>query len=447
MTLDVILPWFPIILAVGVGSRLLDQVRGTGFGLLGAVFWLAVVLAGKGPEAFTQGWLLASLLAGSAAIVAVGAWSGGESTSLTRGQSSDPACRRTPSGRSDRSPRHGSIAEALRRYDEWLEEHRYSPDPWPEFGEFLRTLLFDLCGATHVRPYRILSEGDQLVPLRALDPGDMPDVVSARRGIVGHVATSGTTYVAGDRAHGELLDHLAADSGEPANRPAWCFAIRRGPDRIGLVKVAEIHDDARRDPVLLETVEGLIGRFWTTLGDVCRSRMAELRDPASGLLTRGPFLIEADRALRAAYAHGEPAALAVLAIEGLRTMTDSGDWQLADALVAEVSHLLQERVRADDRLGRFDDSRFVLLLRRVDSALGALIVNQLLVKLTDLCHDPRWATPGGEMQARCGVAGSGTERPGLSELISRATAQCHEARRLAIPISSDLQPTEECGVS
>ena len=60
MTLDLILPWFPIILAVGVGSRLLNQVRGMGFGLLGAVFWLALVLATNDPSALAEGWPLVS---------------------------------------------------------------------------------------------------------------------------------------------------------------------------------------------------------------------------------------------------------------------------------------------------------------------------------------------------------------------------------------------------
>ncbi|HUU85760.1 MAG TPA: diguanylate cyclase [Phycisphaerae bacterium] len=440
MTLDLILPWFPIILAVGVGSRLLNQVRGTGFGLLGAVFWLALVLATNDSSALTENWPLVSLLAGSAAIVAVGTWSGSEPGGLESGREHGGPASSMPTRP---LKRHAVMADALRRYDGWLEANRHSLDPWPEFGEFLRSVLFDLCGATHVYPYRILSEGDRLVPLRAVEPGDLPDVVSARRGIVGHVSTSGVSYIAGDAAHGELVDHLAEECGEQI---AWCFAIQRGPGKIGLVKVGELDKSAQRDPVFLELVGRLIGQFWTTLGDVCRSRTAELRDPASGLHTREPFLVEADRTLAEAYAHGEPVVLTVLTIEGMRALTDSGDWQLADALVAEVSHLLQERVRAEDRLGRFDDSRFVLLLRRVDSALGTLIVEQLLGRLVNLCVDPRWAMVRGTIKARCGVAGSGTEQPTLSELIIRATAQCDEARRLGRPLCSDLHTAETCGV-
>jgi len=246
VTLDLILPWFPIVLAVGVGARLLDRTRGVGFGILGAVFWLAVVLGGEGVGQLANVWVLTSLLAGAVAIIAVGAWSGGDVAPPVVQR--PVAAAETPE-RPDRSRRVAGIAEALRRFDAWLEAHRYWSDPWPEFGELVRSLLFDLCGARGVRPYRILSEDDQMVPLRALRPGDVPDVVSARQGIVGHVATSGTSYLAGDPSHGELIDHLAEDSDEGM---AWCFAVQRGPDKIGLVKVAGIDDDKRHDTAYLD---------------------------------------------------------------------------------------------------------------------------------------------------------------------------------------------------
>ncbi len=40
MNLTLLLPWFPIILAVGVGGRLLDRARGAGLGLLSTLFWI-----------------------------------------------------------------------------------------------------------------------------------------------------------------------------------------------------------------------------------------------------------------------------------------------------------------------------------------------------------------------------------------------------------------------
>lgn len=436
MIVTLLLPWFPIVLAVGVGGRLLDRSRGTGFGILGAMFWVVLTLAATGPVVFAQVLTIAALVAGSLAIVAIGAWSG--SVVLPTPARDITSSKTSADKRPAVSDGFEPLSEALKRFDDWLEVHRYAADPWPEFGELVRVLLYNLCGATHVHPYRVLSEDDSLVPLRAIEPGETPDLVSARQGIIGHVATSGRAYRAGDETHGQLVDRLAKESDE---RIAWCFAIRQGPRRIGLVKVGGLPDQAKRNKSLLTAAEEMICVFWNTLSEVCRSRVAETRDPASGLLTREPFLIQADRILAASYAHHEPVAVAVFSFEGLRAMCDRADWELADRLIKDASALLEERLRADDCLGRFDDSRFVVLFRRVDSALGRLIVEQLIVQLRTLCDDrDRW---GGPVTARCGLSGSGTEHLILSQLIARAVARCNHARRNGARIASDLEPQPE----
>ncbi len=431
MNLTLVLPWFPIVLGVGVGARLLDRPRGVGLGILGAVFWVIVIQASAGPGVFQQVWTLAALVSGAAAIVAIGTWSA-QPAGAWRGE---PEARRPqPVSLTERTTgpdqRFGAI---LSRFIDWLEVHRYSSDPWPEFGELVRVLLHDLCGAVHVHPYRILREDEVLVPLRAYGPGDTPEFVCARQGVVGHVATSGRSYVVGDPNQGELVKRLADESDEEL---AWCFAITQGQYRIGLVRVGRLLDGESVDPSRLATAERLVSLFWLTLGEVRRSEVARSRDPASGLLTREPFLVAADRVLAAAYAHNEPVAVAVFGLEGMRNMCDRGDWVLADKLISEASAFLLERVRAEDCIGRFDDSRFVLLLRRVDSALGRLIAEQLLTKLSDLCGDEqRWS---GSHTVRCGLVGSGTDQPALADLVSRAVTKCSDARRAGVRMACDL---------
>jgi hypothetical protein len=78
----------------------------------------------------------------------------------------------------------------------------------------------------------------------------------------------------------------------------------------------------------------------------------------------------------------------------------------------------------------------LLLLRRVDSELASLIIEQLSVRLNELCDDPsRW---GVAVKVRCGLAGSGTESPDLRDLVSRAVEQCHRARDMDALVASDL---------
>ena len=109
---------------------------------------------------------------------------------------------------------------------------------------------------------------------------------------------------------------------------------------------------------------------------------------------------------------------------------------MADDLVREVADALRRKIRTDDRLGRFDGSRLILLLRRVDSELASLIVSQIMSRLTALCADE--SRCGTAVTVRCGVAGSGTEEVGLRALISRALAQNRRARLENSSIASDL---------
>lgn len=67
-----------------------------------------------------------------------------------------------------------------------------------------------------------------------------------------------------------------------------------------------------------------------------------------------------------------------LAIEGLRHLDDTGQWSERDALVQQLGAVLHQKVRSDDLLGRFADDRFIVVLRRLDSALGTLVAEKLL---------------------------------------------------------------------
>ncbi|MFQ5494298.1 MAG: hypothetical protein ACE5EX_02860, partial [Phycisphaerae bacterium] len=76
MVLTLLLPWFPIILAVGVGGRLLGRQRGLGLGFLCALFWVVLVQASEGVGIWGNGWSFATMVAGAVAITLMGRWSG-----------------------------------------------------------------------------------------------------------------------------------------------------------------------------------------------------------------------------------------------------------------------------------------------------------------------------------------------------------------------------------
>lgn len=434
MTTTLLLPWFPIILAVGVGGHLLGQRRGLVMGFCCALFWTVLAQAAAGPALWSDGWVVLSLFAGSAAIIGMGAWAGqhGAQAMTPEREGGHNAASITECKPETAAPII-EIGSLIDLFDDWLIEHSARGNPWPAFAEFIRSALYRSCGATHVRPYRLADGGEELIPLRESDPLLQGERLPARRGVVGHVVTSGRSYVATDAGHGPLVDEMAAHADREC---AWCFAINRGTFRLGVVSVGHLESDPQRLRPLLLAVERLVGQFWRTLDATVRCHSAEETDPVSGLPTRPAFLDAAEHGIHESYQQGEPVALALFAIEGIRDLADNGRWKVADELVAEVARTLLRKVRSDDRVGRFDGSRFLVLLRRVDSELATLIIEQLTVQLESVCQDhSRWGTV---MNVRCGLVGSGTQKPDVKTLMERALAQDRRARTHDMRTATDL---------
>ena len=187
------------------------------------------------------------------------------------------------------------FATVIQQFDDWLVEHRDDADPWPAFGEFIRGVLFQCCRATHVKPYRLLSEGEELAPLREPDPLAEVKRVSARQGILGHVVTTGRSYADGDRTQGELIGQLAKACFEPI---VWCFAITQGTQRLGAVTAGQLDIVPADNLALLRAVEQIVAQCWCLLAETVHSRTVGQDDPGSGLYNRTAFLQTAQQSLR-----------------------------------------------------------------------------------------------------------------------------------------------------
>lgn len=322
---------------------------------------------------------------------------------------------------------------SMGRFSDWLAGNTDLADPWPPFAEFVRAMLRDCCRATHVRVYRIAGNGKELAAIRDASPLVQTDRISARRGIVGHVLTTGMSYVADDAGSKAIIDTITDDV---EGAPDWCFVVQRGTQQLGVVTAGQCSVRSAAARAALDHAEKLVTQCWMTVADAERTRSLERFDPVCDLLSRPAFLQTAEHALEESYRQGDPVAVAVLALEGLRAMNDSGRWEIADELLAELGRLLRAKVRSEDQLGRFDGSRFVVLLRRVDNELATLIVRQLIAQATTLCADSaRW---GASVQLRCGLAGSGPAQPTLRSLISQALGHAQRAREQSRQIGSDV---------
>ena len=430
MVTTLLLSWFPIILAVAVGARLLGRARGLGWAALCALFWVALVSAIKSSTLLMEPGALVALVAGVVSIMAMGAWAGDMpvgSPQQDGGRAANPDAANAESASLDR------LLAMMEQFDQWLEELVPEDDPWSQFDEFIRSALFHSCTATHVRPYRLDISAQELVPLSASHEDWETQRLPVGEGVAGHVATSGCSYVAGDEQRGELVDGLANAGGGSI---AWCFPVREKGATIGVVTVGELRETAASGRRYLQAVEQLVQQFWHALSDRYGLWNASRNDSVAGILSKHAFLESAAISVRESYAMGEPVSVAVFALEGMRSLNDSGRWDLADELARDVGATLRRKVRADDRIGRFDGSRFILLLRRVDSELATLIVQQLMNRLTRICEDKdRWGVP---VKARCGLAGSGTDQVELTRLVADALTASRKARLEDEAVATDV---------
>jgi hypothetical protein len=214
-----LLYWFPIFMGVAVGTTLLGGLprpRGAALALICAIFWIALVQSHLDVPFWRSGGLLLSTLAGAGAIALMGLC--GSEHPLPTGLPPAPApvtssaiAPVSPWGPEESFADPTRSITALRQFEGWLEGHRHCDDPWADFDEFLRGMIYQWVGGTHVRTFQVLDSGEHLAPLHAAEPDEPVEMVSARTGVIGYVATTGRAFelVAGDSTQDSLI-------GEPA---------------------------------------------------------------------------------------------------------------------------------------------------------------------------------------------------------------------------------------
>lgn len=430
--------WFPLLLGVGIGARLIGQARGFGLGALAALFWIVLVQAEGGVGLWRDPWQVSALAAGAFVLVMMGGWSGqNDARNSARSAENTTTGEEAKRAAAEDVERWGRMGTAFEQFDDWLSRHAHERNPWPKFAEFVRGVLYECCQATHVKCFRFMQATEDL---RDLDDAGGPasSISLSARSVREQVFQTGQSFLAGLvlTSEADLSDAalpLQAGYERAGAKPAWCFAIGRSGQRLGLVTAEQFGPGAPPRSYLM-AVEKLVESFWVHLLEVNLNRMAGDEDPVSGLLNRQAFLRSADAALRQCFDQGEPVALAVVGVQGLRQLNDAGRWELADELVQEIGRTLQSRARLDDRLGRFDGSRFIWLLRRVDGELARLILRHVMGRLEQVCSSEQWGVQAG---AYCGLAGSGKGKADLRRLVTAALQLSQRARVEGTTLVSD----------
>ena len=133
----------------------------------------------------------------------------------------------------------GAVPLLIAEFEDWSRQWQDDADRWTAFDRFVRDQLHSILGATRVRCFRILDDGESL---ESLSPSREPfaTAVSAREGVYGYVFSRGYPGSRGrlaglpggrraqrTRTHGRVAGSEAALEGV-AGRPAERARDRRG---------------------------------------------------------------------------------------------------------------------------------------------------------------------------------------------------------------------------
>jgi diguanylate cyclase (GGDEF)-like protein/PAS domain S-box-containing protein len=126
--------------------------------------------------------------------------------------------------------------------------------------------------------------------------------------------------------------------------------------------------DGRRDPssvpveALAVSVAEHIGLALTNLRLLESLRRRSIRDPLTGLFNRRYLEETLEREISRAERSGSPISLMVLDIDGFKAFNDTHGHTPGDALMRELSELLQRQTRGGDAACRIGGDEFLLLL-------------------------------------------------------------------------------------
>jgi diguanylate cyclase (GGDEF)-like protein len=347
-------------------------------------------------------------------------------------------------------PTEETVGAIVSDFLEWIDSEPAREDraeqetaSWAAFDQFVRQTLRERLGAARVRLYALSADGQQLKPLTR-DPGPSTEWPAATTGLIGHVIASGNAFVAGHPEQGERIAELASDD---AQSWGWLLPLRMHDRTCALVAVGRIRSAAAAlaGITMADATRGLLQLFWTYVDSQQALRRSRRTDNQSGMLNRTELLKQLQQATRQSARDGEPIMVLTLAIEGMRRLDDTGHWSQRDALIERLGNVLRNKVRSDDLLGRFTDDRFVVVLRRLDSALGTLIAEKLMetvrTNVLDVHEDANQgpdSMPSDGLSLRGGLAGSGLADAQAEALLERALGLLDYARSQRIDLATDL---------
>jgi diguanylate cyclase (GGDEF)-like protein/prepilin-type processing-associated H-X9-DG protein len=182
---------------------------------------------------------------------------------------------------------------------------------------------------------------------------------------------------------------LAGLAGE-LNRPTvdvrnWYVlaSLRSHDDRLGYL-FADGHPSREPIPALLELVEALAAVSAPAMQNAvvyARTRALAARDSLTGLLNRRAFRERFEAAVAECRIRPSACACAMVDLDDLKQINDSGGHALGDAVLKHLASALTANARPSDLIGRLGGDEFALVFRDVDRELARTLVRRLCTAL------------------------------------------------------------------
>jgi diguanylate cyclase (GGDEF)-like protein len=297
--------------------------------------------------------------------------------------------------------------------------------------EVLPSVAARLGQALRLRELAILVRGDgNRFFLRALhgfsDPGPLLGrFISAGEGIAGEVTDATEPVVVHDVAAepGYLAFWGAVEkSGSFAAVP-----IRHGGDNLGILALTRPESDPLTDVEVrfLSAVAATIALTIRHTALVDELRESSTHDELTGLANRRLLRARLEREIARARRYGTELALLMLDIDHFKQLNDRFGHPTGDAVLRDISRVLEDGVRSVDTVARAGGEEFVVLLPRTDAEAAARVADKLRELVA--AHEVDTLEGKARITMSLGVALL-QEGEGAASLLARADRALYDAK-------------------
>jgi diguanylate cyclase (GGDEF)-like protein len=191
----------------------------------------------------------------------------------------------------------------------------------------------------------------------------------------------------------EVIGVISAESSQRAAFTALDETVLTAvADQLAIaIHVAQLHDQAKR---------------------------AAATDGLTGVANHRAFY----EALEAAAATGQPFALVLFDVEGLKEINDTAGHLAGDALLRRVGQTIREMVRATDIVARYGGDEFAVILQEATAEQAAAIGDRVRQRLLE-CEMP---VPGVRATVRFGVAAAPSDGTRPMSLVAVADSRMYD---------------------